>query len=270
MLIDFCGSNHICTPEFHICRPDGFDYWLFIMFKSQAIVTIHGTDHVVSPGNVILYQKGTPQDYRPLPGVKFVHDFFQFSCETLQEEILLEGLPYGQIIKAQNPNQLAQGFSHLSDEYYSANAYRDEAMSHLGNILLLRLREQFVSVTTHSFNYRPEFTRIRSEIYREPQKKRTIASLAEEANLSASHFQALYTKIFGVSCWKDIITARLNLAKRTLESTDLQITQVATACGYDSNEHFMRQFKTYIGQTPKEYRIRHRSSVDSGNPADRL
>lgn len=257
MLVDFCGTNHSCSASFHIYRPAGFDLWLFIMFKSRAIVTLDQTDYTVNPGNVILYKKGAPQNYRPLPGVEFIHDFFQFSCEGPQEEMLLEGLPYGKIIKAQNPSVLADGFSHLAAEYYSMNAYRDEAMSHYGNILLLRLREQFLQVSDKSFNYRPEFVRIRSEIYRNPQRKYTIPALAAEMSLSVSYFQALYTKIFHVSCWKDIITARLNLAKRYLENTTLLVSQVAAACGYDSEEHFMRQFKTFVGQTPREYRKTH-------------
>ena len=78
--------------------------------------------------------------------------------------------------------------------------------------------------------------------------------LAERMHLSISHFQHLYREFFGTSCIRDVIDARIAYAQYYLTTTEMSIQALAVFCGYESELHFMRQFKKYTGLTPSGYR----------------
>ncbi|MDD6345585.1 MAG: AraC family transcriptional regulator, partial [Oscillospiraceae bacterium] len=63
-----------------------------------------------------------------------------------------------------------------------------------------------------------------------------------------------YRETFGISCISDVIVSKTDKAREILSTTSCTVSQVAVMCGYDSDEHFMRQFKKVVGVTPTVYR----------------
>ena len=51
-----------------------------------------------------------------------------------------------------------------------------------------------------------------------------------------------------------MISGKIEKAKEILSETGCTVSQVAAMCGYDNEEHFMRQFKKVVGITPTKYR----------------
>jgi AraC family transcriptional regulator of arabinose operon len=84
--------------------------------------------------------------------------------------------------------------------------------------------------------------------------KWNVDSMAAVVNMSRSYFQHIYREIFGVSCMTDVINGKIEKAKEILNETGCTVSQVATMCGYENDEHFMRQFKKIVGVTPTVYR----------------
>ncbi len=101
--------------------------------------------------------------------------------------------------------------------------------------------------------YYSEFTKLRQEMYRNPEKEWSINSCADSLGISASHFQRLYKSIFNISCTRDIQNSKLCHAKNLLLHTGETLQSIAEKCGYDYS-HFMRLFKKEVGMTPTEYR----------------
>lgn len=98
------------------------------------------------------------------------------------------------------------------------------------------------------------FTQLRKQIYAQPQKRWNVEELAQMMLLSRAYFQRLYKKEFGISVMADVIAARIILAKRLLSDTTDNISEIAAACGYDSEIYFMQQFKKETDMTPTQYR----------------
>lgn len=48
--------------------------------------------------------------------------------------------------------------------------------------------------------------------------------------------------------------ARLSKARSLLEQTELELTEIAFAVGYNSQSNFSTAFRKYFGQTPKAAR----------------
>lgn len=91
-------------------------------------------------------------------------------------------------------------------------------------------------------------------IFTMPESVPDVGKMAANMGMSRSGFQHLYKKMFGASVMTEVITARVERAKRLLSSTNLTVKEIAERCGYSNEYNFMRQFKSRTGRTPTEYR----------------
>ena len=103
----------------------------------------------------------------------------------------------------------------------------------------------------------PQFEKLcqlRSQIMKNPERSWNISDIAERLFLSKSYLQKIYKSYFGKSIIEEMIEFRISKAKKLLSGTDTTITEIARQCGYSSYNYFVRQFKTYEGVSPSEYR----------------
>jgi len=63
-----------------------------------------------------------------------------------------------------------------------------------------------------------------------------------------------FNKYFGKNLIKYINTVRVCEAANLLENTNESVTGISVACGYDSVNTFLRQFKAVMETTPLQYR----------------
>jgi len=81
-----------------------------------------------------------------------------------------------------------------------------------------------------------------------------LEELAEIANLSVRHFSRIFKSTYNATPIDYIIKLRLNHACFMLKKNNLNISEIACESGFDDSNYFTRQFKKYIGITPREYR----------------
>lgn len=65
----------------------------------------------------------------------------------------------------------------------------------------------------------------------------------------------LFKKETGYSFMNYVIKVRITEAKKLLKNTEMPISQISAAVGYDNYSYFTRLFKKETGQTPIEYRM---------------
>lgn len=82
----------------------------------------------------------------------------------------------------------------------------------------------------------------------------SITHLAKMAHLSKSYFMYRFKRIVGISAMEYIIQLRIKLACEMLRNSAAPSLEVALACGFQNLSNFNRQFKKYVGDTPKHYR----------------
>ena len=107
--------------------------------------------------------------------------------------------------------------------------------------------------------YVRRFTRVIEYIYANLDEDPDLATLAEVAALSPSHWHRVWQSTYGESIFATVKRLRLHRAAGDLAYTDLALPVVAKRAGYGSLEAFSRSFKQAYGQTPTAYR----SSVSS-------
>ncbi|MFI6493303.1 GlxA family transcriptional regulator [Streptomyces sp. NPDC050564] len=82
----------------------------------------------------------------------------------------------------------------------------------------------------------------------------TIPELADHAGVSPRTLTRLWRQETGVSPHQWLVTARINRARELLETTDLQVEQIATRCGLGSGANMRARFRDAVGITPTAYR----------------
>jgi AraC family transcriptional regulator of arabinose operon len=252
MKINKIGLNYTHSNQFSINRPNGSGDYLFLNLKTTAILVLEGKEVLAEKNSIILFRKGSPQQYFSNGG-SFSNDFIHFDVEGEQE---LKKLPLDTPLLLPSSKQISKILKEIYLEYISNNPRREESMDLLLNLLFVKINE-LVAYQPHDstlYGYYDILLDLRSIIYRHPEEKWTIEKLAHQVNLSPSYFQRLYKQTFDTSCIADVIACKIQYAKTSLAATGGTVREIAALCGYENEEHFMRQFKREVGLTPSEYR----------------
>ncbi|AEF54843.1 helix-turn-helix domain-containing protein [Marinomonas posidonica] len=91
-------------------------------------------------------------------------------------------------------------------------------------------------------------------IHREPQKKWTVATLAEKAGLSRTAFSERFRKTLGDTPMNYTHSYRMQLAVSLLKDTKMSIEQIAHKLGYSSDRIFRAHFNRVYRLSPSHYR----------------
>ena len=90
-----------------------------------------------------------------------------------------------------------------------------------------------------------------SVLQRRPTATR-VSQLADQAGMSARHFQRVFTNAVGVAPSRYVRLSRFIRALHLMAMPTL--TDVAHAAGYTDQAHFCRDFREFAGMTPADYR----------------
>ena len=81
-----------------------------------------------------------------------------------------------------------------------------------------------------------------------------LEELAFMAGTSLSSFKRRFTSIYGTSPNKYFISKRLEKAQTLLQTTGMNIGQVAFDCGFSDEGYFTKTFKKFYNSTPSEFK----------------
>jgi AraC-like DNA-binding protein len=96
--------------------------------------------------------------------------------------------------------------------------------------------------------------RVNGYIWNNIEKKIKLEDVAAHFSLSESHLRYLFRKKMGISIGIYIKQLRINRARSFLLSSNLNISEIAYRCGYDSLYTFSRAFRKSTGQSPLSYK----------------
>jgi AraC family transcriptional regulator, melibiose operon regulatory protein len=82
----------------------------------------------------------------------------------------------------------------------------------------------------------------------------TVGDIAQKVGLSSRHFSRLFVQEMGMTVQDYITILRIRKAKDLLKNSDMDITRIAYAVGFNSSQYFITCFKLIEHVTPKVYR----------------
>jgi AraC family transcriptional regulator len=86
----------------------------------------------------------------------------------------------------------------------------------------------------------------------------SISQLANECGLSSGYFSRAFRQATGISPHRWLTTRRVERAKELLQEPDLELADIAQACGFVDQSHFTRVFSRSEGYSPGRWRRLHR------------
>lgn len=85
-----------------------------------------------------------------------------------------------------------------------------------------------------------------------------VACLARIAKLSASHFARAFRASFGATPAAYVAVRRVERAKTLMLQTTEPLCRISLDCGFTDQSHLSRVFRRAVGQSPSQWRRRHR------------
>jgi AraC-like DNA-binding protein len=82
----------------------------------------------------------------------------------------------------------------------------------------------------------------------------STSAIAQTLQCNPDYLSRLYRKTTGITITEEINRKRIQLAKKTLLDSTMNINEIAYHCGFDNTSYFHRVFRRLAGLSPNEYR----------------
>lgn len=220
---------------------------------------LHPNDLVIVPENM-LYASDHIKHCKGYC-IHFKTEFLQ----PLLRKSLTEEFPYFQfdtehIINITNAESktIQETFRNILHEYENNSSERNELLRNLIYILLLRVRELYMTHVDHKKKNSTRNEQLTLRFKHLVEKKfvevRTVSAYASMLNISARHLSEVVKKTIGRSPLEVIHHMLLLEAKVLLGSTDKTVSEISHALHFDDQSHFSHFIKNHTGMSPLDLR----------------
>ena len=192
--------------------------------------------------------------------------------KTLRQNPLTATIPFIFLTGKATKAELRRGMQSGADDYLTKPSNAEELLAAIATqlekreILKQLYSEQFQtpSITEAKSNSilpstpNPQLQEIFNYIEAHYHESISLIDVATSVGYSSAYLTDFVKRQTGTTINRWIIKRRLSAAEALLTESDRSIEQIAEAVGYLNPGHFFRQFRKYIGTTPKVWRKEHR------------
>ncbi|MBE6956703.1 MAG: AraC family transcriptional regulator [Ruminococcaceae bacterium] len=245
------GDDRSCTQ-----RPMGRpDYQLLYVVSGRAEFVIGGKAHQLTAGHMVLFRPHQPQHYR-YHGRDHTQTYWVHFTGGQVEEILASSgfSPRDSICFAGPDPALGQVFDSMICELQTRRAnFQTMLELYLRQLFLLSRRTPppTAALTPALHRQMEDARRYFAQHYNTPI---SIRDYAASQNVSISWFLRCFKQVTGQTPMQYILSLRITNAITLMRDTDWNLTQIATAVGYDNPLYFSRLFRKQKGMAPSTYR----------------
>ncbi len=115
--------------------------------------------------------------------------------------------------------------------------------------------QQKVSVQSRYGMRNPRLVRVLTSMEANLETPLTAQEIADIAAMSVRQTERLFARYLKTTPMAFYMKMRLEKAHRLLSQTEMSVTEVAIACGYQSSSHFTKSFRATYGVTPRAMRV---------------
>jgi AraC-like DNA-binding protein len=143
------------------------------------------------------------------------------------------------------------------EDLFSFVTYNPEPDSAMSGALLLAILVRLAHIKEHAqhrSSYHPGVLEALNFIERHHSTRVTATDIAAHTGLSVSHINALFRRDLGRSPLRYLTECRMKCAQTMLRTPYLHVAEVASSCGFDSTNYFIRVFRKQFGCSPGKWR----------------
>ena len=251
---------------------------LVIVLGGRATHLTNYGNHPLEDGDVVVINRHTKHGFADAQGLKLCNIMYDPRQFLAGQRDLDKMMGYHALFDLEPRSRPAEfkGRLHLSTdelvyvtslistvkaEFDSRHDGRQTMIKSIFLLLVTHLSRLYTRQKEHTGTPLVRMANVISHIqrhYREPLRQ---ADLARLAHWSASQFRRNFKRIYNTSPVKFITQVRLHEACEMLKDPNRDITGVAMEAGFSSSSFFSTQFRSYLGESPSDYRRRKLSEI---------
>src|SRR6266568_5632536 len=108
-----------------------------------------------------------------------------------------------------------------------------------------------------------EIWKARKFIHQYSDDELSLTKVAKFSNISGNHLSEKFKEVTGINFVDYIARIRVGKAHDLLENSNLRISEIAFAVGFQSLSQFNRVFKTLTRKSPTQFRTAHNKRAKS-------
>lgn len=257
LLVCSCGIYRLSgEDQVSTQRPMGRpDYQLLYVADGVTQFVLGGKTHRLTAGHMVLFRPHQAQHYRYRGRDRTQVCWVHFTGSEVEQILLHSGFTPrdGAFFAGLDPTFMRL-FDDMIRELQTRHPnYQTMLELYLRQLLLLcRRTTPLPAAVTPTLHVQMEAARRHfSQHYNTPI---SIQDYAASQNVSISWFLRCFKQVTGQTPMQYILSLRMNNAISLMRDTDWNLTQIASAVGYDNPLYFSRLFHKYKGMSPSAYR----------------
>ena len=245
---------------------------LVIVLNGTATHIINSEETFIKKGDVFVFNEGTPHGYKAPCNFKIINIMYKpermievgndlkkssgYQALFVLEPFFRKDHRFSNTLSLpiSSLEYVAELGANINEEYKKMHqGYQTMIYSHFMEMVVYLSRQYDIQnkYAVNNFMNLAKAISFMEDNYLNPIK---LEELAAKANLSVRHFNRIFKENYRTTPIDYIIKLRLNHACFLLKKSKFCITEIAVESGFDDSNYFTRQFRKYIGITPKEYR----------------
>ena len=108
-----------------------------------------------------------------------------------------------------------------------------------------------------------EIWKARKFIHEHSDDELSLTKVAKFSNISGNHLSEKFKEVTGINFVDYIARIRVGKARDLLQNSNLRISEIAFAVGFQSLSQFNRVFKKLTRQSPTQFRAPHQRSKNT-------
>ena len=253
------------------------EFEIFIVLKGSGIAKIKNKSYSLKTGDIFLINSGEVHSYMRDPlytlDVEDTDDvplflFVQISNHCLREYFpqirttIFNSCNLRDYLSDEEANSMINLLVQSAKLYFMEDPlYQLNVLSNIAKVLVSCYKEvphEIISeaqkTNLKQKNLRVE--RIISYIDANFETQIRLQDLAEQENLSPTHFSHLFTSLFGVTFQNYVNIKRMEQCIRLMPNKEKTLLEISYESGFSDPKYMNRMFIKHFGYTPKEYRKR--------------
>ncbi len=253
------------------------EFEIFIVLKGSGIAKIKNKSYSLKEGDIFLINSGEVHSYMRDPlytlDVEDTDDvplflFVQISNHCLREYFpqirttVFNSCNLRDYLSDEEANSMINLLVQSAKIYFMEEPlYQLNVLSNIAKVLVSCYKEvphEIISeaqkTNLKQKNLRVE--RIISYIDANFETQIRLQDLAEQENLSPTHFSHLFTSLFGVTFQNYVNIKRMEQCIRLMPNKEKTLLEISYESGFSDPKYMNRMFIKHFGYTPKEYRKR--------------
>jgi AraC-like DNA-binding protein/ligand-binding sensor protein len=174
---------------------------------------------------------------------------FEFSQHRAIELVVLLSRAAVNPENSEDPNALEANDRYLKKIAESQNT---EELTEILNIILDRMSGRMFSF--QGIRHSSALRKAERYIWENYTRKISLREIAEASGLSAPYFSTIFKDEMGENLSNYLNRLRVEKASAMLTESELSLSEIAAACGFEDQSWFSKIFKSHTGNSPGKFR----------------